>query len=135
MGGPGLTTAAFDQGVRNLQTTLETNAENQPAFERNKSSRSFADKHGDSLARHLSCLTGVADDDHLPESHQLLAKSTSKHRDCGTLNHLLVQRAATSNVPLTCASAPTVTSKLVDEVWQSFVVSGTGPVFAQGLSP
>ena len=38
-------------------------------------------------------------------------------------------------MPLTHASAPIATSKLVDEVWRSFQVSGTGLVFAQGLSP
>ena len=40
-----------------------------------------------------------------------------------------------SAVPLTYASAPIATSKLVDDVFRSYQVSGTGLVFAQGLTP
>ena len=59
VGGPGLTTAAFNQGVANIQNTLQTNATNQLDFERNRANRTFTEKHGDSLAQRLCYLTGA----------------------------------------------------------------------------
>ena len=53
VGGPGLTTAAFNQGVADLQGTMEANANARLAFERNRANRTFTDKHGDSLAQRL----------------------------------------------------------------------------------
>ena len=38
-------------------------------------------------------------------------------------------------MPLTIGKAPTPTTKLVDEVFHSYSISGTGLIFAQGLSP
>ena len=42
---------------------------------------------------------------------------------------------AASAVPLTIGSTPTPTTKLVDKVFRSYSISGTGLIFAHGLSP
>jgi hypothetical protein len=51
------------------------------------------------------------------------------------LNASFAARASASTVPLTYASAPIATTKLVEEVFRAYQPSATGVTFAQGLSP
>ena len=81
MGGPGLTANAFNTGITNLQATVNDVATQHLDFERACAERSFTDKHGDALAQRMHCLCDLGDDNHLPKSLRLLAKSTSKSRN------------------------------------------------------
>ena len=135
VGGPALSTAAFNAGIAQVTTTLNDTATRQLDYQRSRADRSFTDKHGEQLAERMHRLTGAADDDHLPEVHRLLAKSGNKSRDYGILSSMILERVRVSTVPLSAANAPLPTTKLVDEVFRSFLPSGTGLNFAQGLSP
>ena len=134
IGGPGLTTAAFQQGIQEVRQTLETTAQDQLQFERDRNNKTFTDKHGDALAQRMHRLCGVADDRFLPEVHQQLAKAP-KGRDYGILGNLFSERSEASRVPLTAATRPLPTTKLVEDVFRSFQPSGTGITFGQGLTP
>jgi hypothetical protein len=135
VGGPGLTTAAFNTGVTNIQATLQNNSQAQLQFQRDRMHASFTDKHGDALAARMHSLCDVADDDHLPELHRLLAKSSTKSRDYAIISMQFVDRAQQSVVPLNAGCAPIATTKLVDEVFRSFRPGSTGLTFGVGLSP
>ena len=114
VGGPGLTTTAFDAGIANIRTVMEDNANARLQFERDRMHRSFTDKHGDALAGRMHTLCDCVDDDHLPEIHRLLAKSNSKSRDYAIISMQFVQQAQSSRVPLNSGCAPMATTKLVD---------------------
>ena len=135
LGGPGLTTAAFDAGIATIQATMNDTHQARIDFDRARSQQTFTEKHGDTLAQRMYWLCGVADDDHLPEVHRLLAKSNSKARHYSILGSILAERAQASTVPLTYASAPIPTTKLVDDVFRTYQPSGTGVTFGQGLTP
>ena len=51
VGGPGLTTNAFNAGINNLQTTVTNVATQRLDFERARAERSFTEKHGAALAQ------------------------------------------------------------------------------------
>jgi hypothetical protein len=135
VGGPVLTTAAFTAGVTSIRDTLRDTNDERLQFERDRRNKSFTDKHGAALAERVHRLCDVVDDDHLPDAHRLLAMSNHKSRDYGILAALFVTRAQASDVGITEAAAPIPTTKLVDEVFRSFQVSGTGQSFGQGLTP
>ena len=88
-------------------------------FERARAERSFTEKHGAASAQRMHRLCDVADDNNLPESLRLLAKSTSKSRDCAILGNLFRERAQASPVPLAASQA------LVDCVFRNFTARGT----------
>jgi len=113
---------------------MDDNATARLQFERDRLDKTITEKHGDSLAQRMHNLCNCVDDNGLPEVHRLLAKS-NKHRDYGILASLFSERASASPVPLTYATAPIPTTKLVEDVFRSFQVAGTGLVFTQGLSP
>jgi len=64
----------------------------------------------------------------------LLAKAP-KGRDYAILGAMFNARAGSSEVPLTTANPPQVTTKLTEEVFRSFSIAGTGLTFAAGLTP
>ena len=135
LGGPGLTTAAFNQGIVTLRDTMDENARQGRELERSKLTKTFTERHGDTLAQRMYNLTGAANDAGLPDIHGVLAKSTVKGRDYSILQAAVLQRANASPVPLTSQGAPIVTTKIMDEVFRSFQPGGTGLVFARGLTP
>ena len=135
MGGPGLTTNAFNAGITNLQATMNNVATQRLDFERARAERSFTEKHGDALAQRMHRLCDVGDDNHLPEALRLLAKSTSKSCDCAILGNLFRERAQASPVPLAASQAPLATTELVDDVFRNFTPAGTSLVFASHLTP
>jgi hypothetical protein len=126
--------AAFAAGVTNLQTTLTENHTARLSFERDRSDKSFADKHGQALADRVLNYCCVTDEVNLPEIHSLLVKSP-KNREYGILNSMLAERAVASTLPLTAANAPVATTRLIDDVFRSYQPGGTGLIFGQGLSP
>ena len=133
-GGPTLTTAAFATGITEIRNAMNENATAALDYERTKNDKTFTDKHGAALAQRMYRWTNVVSDGALPEVHQLLAKAP-KGRDHGIITSLIATRLQASAVPLTIANAPVPTTKLVDEVFRSFQLSGNGITFAQGLSP
>ena len=135
LGGPQLTTAAFDAGITHLRNTLDANADTRLQFERDRMNRSFTDKYGPAATQRMYRLTGAADDAGLPESHRLLARSTSKGRDYAILGNLLQERAQASSVNLNSASAPLATTGLVDIVFRQFQPANDGATFGRGLTP
>ena len=109
------------------------NAE-QLMYFRERDNKTFTQKHGNSLAQGLYNWCGVDTDAALPEIHQLLAKSP-KNRDYAIITAQLQARLVQSPVPLTLASAPIASTKLVDQVYRSLDPSGSGVEFASHLSP
>ena len=95
---------------------------------------SFTEQHGAALAQRMHRLCDVGDDNHLPKALRLLAKSTSKSRDCVILGNLFHECAQASPVPLTASQAPLATTKLVDDVFRNFMPAGTGLTFASYLT-
>ena len=83
LGGLGLTTAAFQQGITDLQTTANANADEARRVEQARQNKSFTDRHGPLMAQRMHRLCSAAAADHLPEVLRMLARSTSKNRDCG----------------------------------------------------
>ena len=134
VGGPGLTTAAFTAGVTDIRNTLNANANDRLDYERARSQQSFTEKHGAALAQKLYHLCSVVRDEDLPETHRLLAKSP-RGREAGILTNALEDRVQASPLPIALSNVPLVTTKILDEVFRSFTVSGSGLIFGQGLSP
>ena len=135
VGGPGLTTNAFNAGITNLQATVNTVATQRLDFERARAERSFTEKHVDALAQRMHCSCDAGDDNHLPKALRLLAKSTSKSRDYAIFGNLFGERAQALPVPLTASQAPLATTKPVHDVFRNFTPAGTGLVFASHLTP
>ena len=134
IGGPGLSSAAFSLGLNQLQTTIrDTHTENLQ-FQRDRTQKSFTDKHGATLAQMLYNWTNVDTDDTLPEIHRLLA-AAPKDRTYGIVSEKLLTRTATSPVPLTDTNAPIVTTKMIDEIYRGYRWPNSGQEFAAGLSP
>ena len=134
VGGPGLTTAAFAAGVESLSRTMNTNATERLNYERARSQQSFTEKHGGALAQKMYYLTSQIRDNDLPEIHRLLAKSP-RGRESGILANALEDRTQASPVPLALSNVPLVTTKILEEVFRGFTVSGSGLTFAAGLTP
>ena len=134
VGGPGLTTAAFNAGINNLTNTL-TNA-NQATidYHRNAAVKTFADEHGPALAQRIMNLCSVVDEVNLPEVHTTLV-NTPKARECAVIGALFAERAETSPLPISTANVPLATTRLVDDVFRSYAPGGTGLIFGKGLSP
>lgn len=116
--GPSLTSAAFNAGTAALQTTMEDNARNHLQFERDRSKKTFTDKHGDSVALQMHRLCNVHTDATLPEVNVLLVKSPENH-DCAIPQSMINERAEVSLAPLTAITAPLVTPSLLDEKFRS----------------
>jgi hypothetical protein len=134
VGGPALSTAAFNAGVNTIGVNMTDNNDAQLQYFRDRDNKTFSQKHGDALAQRMYNWCGVADDAGLPELHQLLAKSP-KNRDYSIINAQIQARVTASAVPLTLASAPLMSTKLVDQVFRSLNPSGSGVEFAAHLSP
>ena len=98
LGGPGLTTAAFNIGVAGIQNTLQNTATAALEFEHARSNRTFTQRHGDVLAERMHRLCGVLDDDHLPETYRLLARA-AKGKDYAILSGQIAARVEASPVP------------------------------------
>ena len=133
-GGPGLTSAAFQAGITTMTTTLERNKDDTLAFHRAERDVSFADKHGDALSDRVFRFCLVTADVDLPEVHRLLVKS-SKSREYGVVGALLAERANSSVLPIHSSSAPIATTRLVDDLFRTYMPGGTGLDFGKGLSP
>ena len=117
VGGPGLTTNAFNASITNLETTVNNVATQRLDFQCAPAERSFTEKHGDALAQRMHRLCNVANNDHPPKALRLLAKSTTKSHDCAILGNLFREQAQASFVPLTASQLPLATTKLVDDVF------------------
>ena len=134
VGGPGLSNTTFAHGVATLRQTMEDNLTATLDFKRAQNNKTFTDVHGDALALKMHRLCDVIDDADLPEVHTLLLKA-GKGRAYGILNSMFAERAQASAVPLTLATAPIATTKMVEEVFRNYMPGGDGLTFAKGLSP
>ena len=134
VGGPALTSASFDAGVNVIQNAMTTSTNSQLNYFRDRDNKTFTQKHGDALAQRMHNWCGVVADADLPEIHQLLAKS-SKNRDYAVIYSQIQARVVSSTVPLTLSSAPLASTKLVDEVFRSLNIAGSGVRFGAHLSP
>ena len=133
--GPGVTTAAFNAGILALQETLNSTTRESLQYDRDKSNKSFTDKHGEALAQRLQNLCDVDDDDSLPEVHRLIAKSP-KAKDYGIVQSMIDQRVlGLGNHLISSTNAPLATPALTDEVFRAFHISDTGQTLGQGLTP
>jgi hypothetical protein len=79
-------------------------------------------------------MTGAADDDHLPEVHKILAKAP-KGQYYAILGSYVQKRSIDSPVPVFSGNLPTLTTKIVNQVFCSFQHCENGNVFSEGLSP
>ena len=95
---------------------------------------SFSDRYGEAMGQRLRVWTSVTDDADLPEIHRILLK-TPKGSQYGAINALLQERAAASPLNIAHMNAPTVTPKLVKDVFRSYQPAPTGLEFSRGLSP
>ncbi len=135
VGGPGLTTAAFNAGMANMQATLEHVSAERLRHEAARAARTFTSKNGEALAQRMYRLCNVANDVDLPDVHQLLARASGKSQDYSIIQGLIHERTRASPVPLPPTCAPLPTTKLVDEVFRNFCPGGNGLIFGQGLTP
>jgi hypothetical protein len=134
IGGPGLSNAAFAQGVNVLTTTMEATHRASLEFERARGDKTFTDFHGEALAQQLQRLCKCETDDQLPEVHGLLLK-TAKGRTFALLGSLFAKRSIASPLPLNAATAPLATPKLVEDVFRNYAPGGDGLTFGKGLTP
>jgi hypothetical protein len=134
IGGPQLTTAAFEHGINAIRTVITETNTARLTHERERDTKSFSQVYGDSKAQIMYNLCGVADDAALPEIHKVLAKSHKSQANSILLNYIQ-DRALASPVPLTNGNLPVPTTKLVDEVFRNHQAGSTGLTFGQGLSP
>ena len=133
-GGPSVTTAAFNNGINVLRDSLTENVNSALAYDRDKSNKTFTQRHGEDLAQVLHNLCEVADDANLPSVHRLLAKA-SKHQDVAILQSQMDARIQAAGLPLSEHNKPLVTSKLLDQVFRRYEAKGSGLAFAEGLTP
>lgn len=134
VGGPGLSNAAFANGVTEIKSTLEATHQASLEFERARREKSFSDLHGEALAQQLYRLCNVTRDADLPEVHTLLLK-TPKGRSYGVLSALFAQRTQAAGVGLSVSTAPVASTRLVDEVFRNYMPGNDGLAFAKGLTP
>jgi hypothetical protein len=74
-GGPGLTSVAFNAGVTQLETAIRDTSAAAITYQREAAQKTFTEQYGASIAQTMYNLCNVADDEHLPAIHKLLAKS------------------------------------------------------------
>ena len=106
IGGPHLTSDAFNQGMINLPTAMQTNTGSlfQGNHQRQRDNQTFTtQKHGTALAQVLHSWTGVGHDIDLPTSHCLIAKA-NRHQACGIqgLTGSLARAATNEPLPAPC---------------------------------
>jgi hypothetical protein len=135
LGGPGLTTAAFAQGIAEVKTTLENNLAQQLAHDTARGEKTFTDVHGTALAQILRRLCGVASDADLPPIHNLLIKTNKSQQQYSVLGGALAERTNVSPLHLSSSHVPMVTVSLMENVFRSFRISGEGLEFGKGLTP
>ena len=135
VGGPALSTAAFNTGVNAIVGRLERDNQNTLQYHRDKDNKSFTDRHGEQLAERVRRWCNVTDDAALPEIHRLLAKSDGKARDYGIIQSALEARVLEQSVLLSMVNAPMVTTAMVEEVFRQYQPCNPGLAFAKGLSP
>ena len=135
VGGPGLTTAAFNTGVNALRNQMDQDAQAALQYQRDKDNKSFTDRHGAQLATRLWRWCNVTSDAALPEVHRLLAKSDGKARDYGIIQAAVEARVLASPVPLSMVNAPMVTTSIVEEIFRQYQPCHPGLTFGKGLSP
>jgi hypothetical protein len=133
VGGPQLSNAAFNTGVQHIESVLNNNAQQRLQFEQDQAQKSFTDRFGEHLANHMYKMTGAADDDHLPKVHKILAKAP-KGQYYAILSSYVQKRSIDSPVPVFSGNLPTLTTKIVDQVFCSFQPCRNGNVFGEGLS-
>ena len=100
VGGPGLTTAAFQAWIANMQATLDHNAAERIRHENARSEKTFTGKYGDAIAQRMHRLCNVPDDAGLPDIHNLLVKAPSKSHDYAIIQGLIQERTQASAAPL-----------------------------------
>ena len=135
VGGPGLTTAAFQAGIANMQATLEHNAAERIHHEAARNVKTFTGKYRDALAQCMHHLCNTPDDAGLPDVHNLLVKAPNKSHNYPIIQGLIQEQTQASAVPLPVTCAPLTTTKLVDQVFRNFCLGGNGLTFGQGLTP
>lgn len=134
VGGPGLTTAAFTQGITEIRNTLTTTTNNTLDYHRQQNNKTFTAKHGTALAARVYRLTGATDDATLPEIHRLVA-AASKAQAHNVVASAVEDRVAASPVPLTLASKPLITPKLLTCLFRNYQIYATGITYGEGLTP
>jgi hypothetical protein len=91
-GGPAVTSVAFAAGVTQLETAIRDTSAAAITYQRDASKKTFTEQYGPSIAQVMYNLCNVADDDHLPEVHRLLAQSP-KGRAYAILGSFAEERA------------------------------------------
>lgn len=134
VGEPGLTTAAFQQGMNELRQTHQELNQATLDHHTQRDHRSFSAHHGEALAEQAQNQCQAPNDAGLPEVHHLTA-TFQKHQVCGILTAKFQNRASESTMPLTLANAPLATPKMVDGMFCNCTPGGTGPQFGDGLTP
>lgn len=134
VGGPQLTTAAFEHGMNQLRLTHERLSQDTIDYHTNRDQKTFTTRHGTALAQRVQNWCHAANDAGLPEIHRLCS-AAQKHQVYGILTSCLQARTLTSTVPLTLASAPLATPSLVDDLFRNYIPGGTGLVFGRGNTP
>jgi hypothetical protein len=133
-GGPAVTSVAFAAGVNQLETAIRDTSAAAITYQRDALKKTFMEQYGPSIAQVMYKLCNVADNDHLPEVHRLLAQSP-KGRAYAILGSFAEERAYASDVPLTASCLPLATTKMTDQVFRSFKPACTGVTIGEGLSP
>jgi hypothetical protein len=126
--GPAVTSVAFAAGVTQLETAIQDTSAAAITYQWDASKKTFTEHYGPSIAQVMYNLCNVADNDHLPEVHGLLAQSP-KGRAYAILGSFAEERAYASDVPLTAGCLPLATTKMTDQVFRSFKPACTGVTF------
>ena len=134
VGGPQLTTVAFNAGIAGLNNQIQAATDQRIAYDRDTKNKTFTDKHGDALAAQVHRLCNVADDAGLPTIHGILAKAP-KSKEYSILESEIGQRLITSDIGMAAAAAPIPTPKMLDEVFRRYRPGAMGHTFGQGLTP
>ena len=90
--GPGLTNGTFNSGMANLTNSMEARTRATIDYHRAAGNKTFADKHGDTLAERIFHPCNAADELALPEVHHTLVNAP-KARECAIVSALLAERA------------------------------------------
>jgi hypothetical protein len=135
VGGPQLSNTAFNTGVQRLESVLNNNAQQRLQFEQDRAQRASPTALENTWPpTYVYKMTGAADDDHLPKVHKILAKAP-KGQYYAILGSYTQKCSIDSPVPVFSGNLPTLTTKIVDQVFRSFQPCGNGNVFWEGLSP
>ena len=134
VGGPQLTSAAFNAGMHQLKQTLVDNHNDSKAYDTASRVKSFQEKHGAALEIRLLRFCGVADAAHLPSTHALLVNAP-KGREMSILNSQFAEAALNSVLPVGTANAPLVTPSILENVFRSYAPMNNGLNLGLGLTP